>query len=331
MIIVLMINLRSTLIVIFFLLMTFVVIFIAQDVKNKSESYSDLLDVDMVDEAKFKNMNYYSLADGKKSMSMNSDDLKIINQSDFIFQKTDGEFINNKGEVTLFSADSGKYQANIKELALYDNIELKNDEAEYQSNNMLVNKTQNTMSAVGDVNAKLIDKLTKDKITISSRSMNSDLDKKVIHFKGDIQGVLTRNRRYEGGFSFTSELMTLNQLESQINLSKDVKLRRNNYDVEAQKAEIFLENYNKRLKYYVLYDDIKFVEKLKLKSGASRVRRAFAEKLEGFMSQGKIILSGAPRVEQDGDLIKGYQITLRENVELVEVDDSQSSFQLKRK
>ena len=196
---------------------------------------------------------------------------------------------------------------------------------------MLVNKTQNTMSAVGDVSAKLIDKLTKDKITISSRSMNSDLDKKVIHFKGDIQGVLTRNRRYEGGFSFTSELMTLNQLESQINLSKDVKLRRNNYDVDAQKAEIFLENYNKRLKYYVLYDDIKFVEKLKLKSGASRVRRAFAEKLEGFMSQGKIILSGAPRVEQDGDLIKGYQITLRENVELVEVDDSQSSFQLKRK
>ena len=45
---------------------------------------------------------------------------------------------------------------------------------------------------------------------------------------------------------------------------------------------------------------------------------------------GKILLSGAPRVEQGDDIIKGYQITLRENVEMVEVDDSQSSFSLKR-
>jgi lipopolysaccharide export system protein LptA len=75
---------------------------------------------------------------------------------------------------------------------------------------------------------------------------------------------------------------------------------------------------------------VKLEEKLKLKSGKNQTRRAFAEKLEGHQRTGKIILTGAPRVEQGNDIIKGYQITLRENVELVEVDDSQSSFSLKK-
>jgi len=79
-----------------------------------------------------------------------------------------------------------------------------------------------------------------------------------------------------------------------------------------------------------MYDDIKLEEKLKTRQGGSQVRRAFAEKLEGFISDGKLVLSGAPRVEQGRDIIKGYQITLRENTEIVEVDDSQSSFRFKK-
>lgn len=322
---------RSTLIVTFFLLLTFTVVIIAQKVKNKSESYADLLDVDLVDEAKFKQMNYYSLAEGKKDISLNSDALTVINQEDFIFQATRGELTDKNGMITTFSANSGKYLAKKKELFLEEDIEFNNKEANYSADSIQLRQLENRLNAQGEVRAELTDLKTKDKIIISSNKMVSELDKKIIHFAGQIEGVLNRQRRYEGGFSFRSEEMSLNQLESQIKLSKDVKLKRNNFDVESQKAEIFLENFNKRLKYYVLYDDIKFVEKLKMKSGASKVRRAYAEKLEGFMSQGKIILSGAPRVEQDGDLIKGYQITLRENVELVEVDDSQSSFNLKRK
>lgn len=326
-----MINVRSTLIVIFFLLLSATVLFVALDVKNKQEAYSDLLDVELIDEAIFQKMNYYSISDGKKYLNLTSENLKVINQSDFVFNSTIGEVYNKKGEITQFKASAGKYFSNSKELNLIDDIEFKTVDAQYVADVLNLNQLKNLLNATGDVKAQLLDPQTQDKIIISSSEMKSELDTKIIHFKGNIKGSLQRRRRYEGGFTFTSESMSLNQLESQILLSKDVKLRRNNYDVEAQKAEIFLENYNKRLKYYVLYDDIKFVEKLKLKSGASRTRRAFAEKMEGFMSQGKIILSGAPRVEQGDDLIKGYQITLRENVELVEVDDSQSSFQLERK
>jgi hypothetical protein len=44
-----------------------------------------------------------------------------------------------------------------------------------------------------------------------------------------------------------------------------------------------------------------------------------------------MVLSGAPRVEMGTDVIKGYRITIRENVDLIEVDDAMSDVQVKRK
>ena len=129
---------------------------------------------------------------------------------------------------------------------------------------------------------------------------------------------------------FAAENVVVNSPESRINLSKSVKLRRNNYYLTAGNAEIFLENFNKKLKYYSLYDDVKLEEKIELHSGGTQTRRAYAEKLEAHQATGRVVLTGAPRVEQGKDIIKGYQITLRENVELVEVDDSKSSFSLKK-
>jgi lipopolysaccharide export system protein LptA len=63
---------------------------------------------------------------------------------------------------------------------------------------------------------------------------------------------------------------------------------------------------------------------------SSTVRRAYSERLEGFGQEQKMILSGAPRVEQGEDVIKGYRITIRQNIDLIEVDDSMSDMQIKK-
>ena len=75
---------------------------------------------------------------------------------------------------------------------------------------------------------------------------------------------------------------------------------------------------------------MKLEEKLVIPGKKPQLRKAYSEKLEGHQRSAKVILTGAPRVEQGEDIIQGYQITLRENVELVEVDDAQSSFNLKK-
>lgn len=302
----------------------------AQNVKRNKESFSDLLDVEIIDESIFKDMIYYSLENNRKNINMTSDHLTIINEKSFFFENTSGSFFDEKNKETQFETINGKYDSEKQVLSFEEGVELSTSDADYKADELLLDQKNQKLIAKGNVESHLRDLKTDDELMIKSTSMKSDLSKKITHFQGNVEGELKRKRRYEGGFDFASEVMELNQPESLIKLSKGAKLHRNNYDVEAQKAEIFLENYNKRLKYYVLYDDIKFVEKLELKSGQTKQRKAYAEKMEGFIAEAKIILSGAPRVEQDGDLLKGYQITLRENVEFVEVDDSQSSFQLNK-
>jgi lipopolysaccharide export system protein LptA len=107
-------------------------------------------------------------------------------------------------------------------------------------------------------------------------------------------------------------------------------MKRDNYVITSGKADMFLENFNKTLKYFVLNDDVKMTETLNTPQGVTQ-RKAFAERLEGFGREEKMVLSGAPRVEMGKDVIKGYKITIRENVDLIEVDDSMSDVQMKRK
>ena len=131
-------------------------------------------------------------------------------------------------------------------------------------------------------------------------------------------------------FSILRNKMKMDIVKSLVNLEGDVFLIKQQLKANSRRGEIFLENYNKKLKYFVLYDDVKVVEKVMLEgiNSSSFDRRAFSEKLEGMMSEGRIILTGYPKVFQQGDVIKGNRITLRENNEVVEVDDANTNFRL---
>jgi lipopolysaccharide export system protein LptA len=75
---------------------------------------------------------------------------------------------------------------------------------------------------------------------------------------------------------------------------------------------------------------VKVTETVKTPEGIT-TRNAFAERLEGFGREEKMVLSGAPRVEMGKDVVKGYRITIRENVDLIEVDDALSDVEVKKK
>jgi len=110
----------------------------------------------------------------------------------------------------------------------------------------------------------------------------------------------------------------------------NVSFKKDNLDAQANRGEVFLENYNKRLKYYALYDDVRLQESL-INNGNPMTRKAIAEKLEGITGEKKIILTGYPKVFQGRDVIKGNRIIIRENIETVEVDDANSSITLDKK
>src|SRR5690606_36667393 len=134
-----------------------------------------------------------------------------------------------------------------------------------------------------------------------------------------------RQRACEENIHFSSDDLYSYEALLKIELLGNVLVRRPGMVSTSLKGEIFLENYNKKLKYFVLYDDVKVTEKLKLEGGRVVERRAFGEQLEGIMSEDKITLTGSPKVFPVKDIIKGNVIVLRENNEVVEVDDANSN------
>ncbi len=123
--------------------------------------------------------------------------------------------------------------------------------------------------------------------------------------------------------------MELQGLKGVIGLKENVFFQRGEMKVTARNGDVFLEQANKKLKYFILNDDVKVTENLLDANGRPMVRQAFAERMEGF-GQDKIVLSGAPRVLQGKDVMKGYRITMREKLEFIEIEDAMSDVQVKK-
>lgn len=321
-------NKRSIIIISIFGAVTITVLATALNVKRKVAARKKQQTKSKTEKAQFTKLSYFVLDKGERTLSLDAKELNILNSEDLYFKAPIGVLYND--EQINYKAEKGKYIGKSKELTLIGDVDLKSISGGHKSKKLYYNGSKKYLEAQGDVKSTFLDEKTKDNILVDSNYVNSWIKDKRTLFMGSVKGRVKRRRAYEESFNFYANRVELNQLKSLVSLAENVKLHRNNYHLEAQKAEIFLENFNKKLKYYVLYDDIKLEEKLSMPDGTTQIRRAFSEKLEGYMADAKVVLSGAPRVEQGEDLIKGYQITLRENVELVEVDDSQSSFDLNK-
>jgi lipopolysaccharide export system protein LptA len=284
----------------------------------------------VAEKAFFKEVHYFKIENLAQRVELRSKQLDITNNIFFKFLVPRG-YLNSENENYAYSAERGHMNQQTKVMKLFGDVRLSGKSSDFAAGEFVYNGRSKMMFGKGNVAAQMIDSKTLDIIKVKSSEFSSNIRTQILEMSGNVKGELIRQRAYEDGLKFESEEFVLNSLESHLKMFKSVKIYRNNYYLQSQNAEIFLENFNKKLMYYELYDDVKLEEQLTGGLSGKQLRRAYAEKLEGHQRTGKIILTGAPRVEQGDDIIKGYQITLRENVELVEVDDSQSNFSLKRK
>lgn len=164
---------------------------------------------------------------------------------------------------------------------------------------------------------------TNDEITINSEEIKAFFEQKYSLHKGGVFGVIKRPLMHEPSTDFSSDMLSFYFDQGQANLEGSVHVTHGEYDVKSRKGEILIENYNKKLKYYTFDDDVVVEQRSKKIPGGKRV--AYAEKVEGVRSQGTVVLTGAPRVVQGKDVIKGNKITLREGASLIEVDDAASN------
>lgn len=324
-----MINRKNIFVNIVFVAFALIVLFASTDLNIKGERKDRVKYKKSSEVTEFRHVKFYKAGYKGKNVKLESDALEIVDNLYLTFQTPRGILYDDTSEI-FYSANNGQLDQNEQILTLRGEVIVSQEGADYASEIIKYNRNSKVIEASGGVDTQYLDPKSLDLIKLHSKELISYVGKQQMNLSGDVSGRIIRKRVYEGSLDFSSEELEFNYLESLIRLSKSVKIHRNNYDLSAGSAEIFLENFNKKLKYYVLYDDVKLREKITLSNNKVQERKAYSEKLEGHQRTGKIILTGAPRVEQGNDVIKGYQITLRENVELVEVDDAQSSFSLKK-
>lgn len=276
------------------------------------------------------NMDYFTLKEGVPEVSLSAEMMKSRGE-------TWAEFITPKGvynyqekkETIRYQALHGLYSTKTEKLILTDKVKVTTSDSEYYADKVDYFYKKDLILGEGNVKFVGEDLKSQDQVVVESDKMEAHPDQKLGTFTGMVRGSMSRKKKFEGKMNFTSQLLRLTGAESLAHLEGDVWLKRDTYVITAGKADMYLENYNKSLKYFVLNDDVKVTEKLVTPEGTTE-RKAFSERLEGFGREEKMILSGAPRVETGPDVIKGYRITIRENVDLIEVDDAMSDVKVKR-
>lgn len=292
---------------------------------------------DQVDESFFKDVTYYSVENSKPYLQLDSSELSIssidgivigFNPNGIVYRYEKDD--NRPLEPIYFQSKNSRALLKRKEIFLENDVEIKMNNTNLNSDKVSILSNGDILYAYGNVKTLSTVEKTNDQIMVNSKGAVYRPKEQLFEYKDNVSGEIKRKRQYEESISFKTDLLTVNGPQLLAEMKGNVFFKKENLEASAQRGEVFLENYNKRLKYYALYDDVRLQESL-MQDGRPLTRKAFSEKLEGIISDKKIILTGLPKVFQGKDVIKGNRITIRENVETVEVDDANTSIILDRK
>lgn len=325
-------NPRSIIIIFVYLLLNGAIVYSSLTMKADTADASNEKKSVAPEYTEIVSLEYFHLKDSLPMMSLVAEHMRSQAEEIAEFQKPYGIYnFQEKNKSVKYQANHGIYRKAKNSLTLEGEAKVVNDEAQYFADKMKYFFAKDLITGSGNVKFEGDDLKTKDHLIVTSEKMRANPKKQYSRFEGNVNGELLRKRQFEGKMIFKASGVEFFGDQSLAELRGNVFMKRETYTLTAGKADIHLENFNKGLKYFVLNDDVKMREKFTTPEGVVTERRAFAERMEGFGREQKLVLSGAPRVEQGEDVTKGYRITVRENTEVIEVDDAMSDVQVKQK
>lgn len=276
-------------------------------------------------------LEYFHLDQGRPSLSLAADAMSNIGEEEAHFENPRGLYAAGTDRTSLFyQALRADYHKAKQRLRLEGSVKLDYKQTTYRADRLTYYPQKDTVDGVGSVEVDHQVPSSGDKLIVTAAKMKARPKQEWGQFNGNVIGRTIPRLKFQPQVDFRSQEMEMLGKTSEVRLREEVFFKRGEMQVTSQKGDIFLENKNKKLKYFVLNDDVKVTEKLVDSTGKSMTRKAFAERLEGF-GEDRLVLSGAPRVEQGKDVVKGYRITLREKMEFLEVEDAMSDLETKKK
>ena len=284
-------------------------------------------------ESYFKMASFYRVQNGSPTLHLDASELTMNSfTGKSLFANPEGVAFTEDGNPVEYKADEGFLFQKSEKVIFEGNVTFNLETSKMNADVVTYFMKKDEVISRGSVYTESISNAeTKapETIKIWSDRSHSWPSLNRASYVGNVRGRVQRSKVYEESINFKSKKVFVDLSTLKIDLTDDVQIKKQQLTADSLRGEIFLENYNKKLKYFALYDDVKVVEKVELeKDGrvSSFERRAFGEKLEGVMSDNKIIITGYPKVFQQNDVITGNKIVLRENNEVVEVDDANTNF-----
>lgn len=299
------------------------------DLKRRQEA-SHKIGHEEEDKSEFWDANYYLVKDHEPAFTLKADYLSMIGNTFIDFKNPKGEAISEEKLPIYYEAKKGRANKVKDIFELEEDVKINYKTMELKSYQASFDKKADRFDAFRDVVSTSIDEETHDKIIVYADQGVAWPHRNFARYTGRVHGDLIRKKAYEQGISFKSNILEADMNADLIILTEDVFIKKQELIATSLRAEIFLENYNKKLKYYVLYDDVKLEQKLKQADGKILVRKGFCEKLEGYMSTEEAVMTGSPKLLQGKDVVTGNKITLKERASLVEVDDNKSSLTVQK-
>jgi lipopolysaccharide transport protein LptA len=277
----------------------------------------------------FKSINYYISQEKMPALFLVADELLHNGETGYTsFTSPDGHFYTQNRDKIFYRGKTGSFNKNNSHLNLKEEVKVTMDKIITTGDKMDYFLNKDKIHVLGNVVSIGDRPETHEKIEITSEQAYFWPKKRHSNYLDNVKGKVKRKRVYEESIDFSANKLFLDEPNNFMNLNGDVVVKKQSLTAKGHRGEVYLENYNKKLKYFVLYDDVKVTEKILLE-GKSYIRRAYGEQLDGYMNENKIVLTGYPRAYQFDDVIKGNIITLRENNEVVEVDDSNTKFKIR--
>lgn len=321
-------NLKSLRVIIFYFAFCIVLIWQSLLSPNEEKSQSGSEAVKTASHI-FSDVHYFQKREDKPEVTLVGKEL-MITGDDVSVVAPIGDIYLAEGKNYHYQALTGSYIKSRQEINLIGNVEVKNKQGNMKCQKGYILVANKYAECAEDVVTNVTDLRNGDQLYIKSRMTRMWWSREYMQFLGNVSGSLKRKYAFEGGVKFSSEKLSLTNSELKAEFENNVQFEYEGVKSRSGRAELFLENYNKELKYYVLYDDIEVEQKIEPVGGDPFIRKAFSEVLEAFNRERKIVLKGAPRVLQGKDMTRGYKITLFLDREIMEVDDSSSVIKIKK-
>jgi len=228
---------------------------------------------------------------------------------------------------TFFVGHTGVVDKIKSELLVSKDVIIRQANGSTKADQLNFNYKNNTAIVSGNVVSVLIK--PEKKVNISSRELTISDSVGVFTYLGLVSGEIKdlTNNRY-GNIQFKSDLLTYNDIQKRIFLEGNAFIKREKSKIWALSGSIWLNNQGAGVKYFTMDDDVKLKDEFVSSTGDLIIRNSISEKIEGFAAEEKLVLSGFPQVEQDGDIIKGNEMIIREDQEMIEIINTNSQFKL---